>query len=84
MVFKNVNKFSAMLFSKAAAGQAYVKRLCDKADEHINGEKKAQGVLEYVLIFVVIGLALVTGLKTLRGKLEKKLDEAGNQIDEAK
>ena len=83
MVFKNANKFSYMVFAKIASGKAYMKKLHEKADEHVNGEKKAQGVLEYVLIFVVVGLALVKGLEIVRDKLNKKLDEAGSSIDSA-
>lgn len=83
MVFKNVNNVSSMLFAKTASCKAYMKKLHEKADEHINGEKKAQGVLEYVLIFVVVGLALVKGLEIVRDKLNKKLDEAGSSIDNA-
>ena len=84
MQFEKVNKFSSMLVAKTASGKAYMKKLHEKADEHINGEKKAQGVLEYVLIFVVVGLALVKGLQIVRDKLNNKLDEAGTTIDETK
>ncbi|MGN8833336.1 hypothetical protein ACTNDZ_12430 [Selenomonas montiformis] len=83
MVFKNANKFSYMLFAKSASFKAYMKKLHEKADEHVNGEKKAQGVLEYVLIFVVVGLALVKGLQIVRDKLNSKLKEAGSSIDSA-
>lgn len=84
MVLKKVSNFSSTLFTKAVAGKAYFKELHKKADAHINGEKKAQGVLEYILLFVVVGLSLVLGLKALRGKLESKLDEAGSVISDTK
>ena len=58
--------------------------LAKKADGHIASDKKAQGILEYGLLFVVVGLALIVGLRKLKDSLNAKLGEATNSINNTK
>ena len=70
--------------SKLACAKTSVKSLAKKADGHIASDKKAQGILEYGLLFVVVGLALIAGLRTLKNSLNSKLGEATKSINSTK
>ena len=70
--------------SKLACAKTSVKSLANKANEHVASDKKAQGILEYGLLFVVVGLALIAGLRKLKDSLNSKLGEATNSINNTK
>ena len=70
--------------SKLACAKTSVMSLAKKADGHIASDKKAQGILEYGLLFVVVGLALTVGLRKLKDSLNAKLGEATNSINNTK
>lgn len=70
--------------SKLACAKTSVMSLAKKADGHIASDKKAQGILEYGLLFVVVGLALIEGLRRLKDSLNAKLGEATNSINNTK
>lgn len=70
--------------SKLACAKTSVMSLAKKADGHIASDKKAQGILEYGLLFVVVGLALIVGLRRLKDSLNAKLGEATNSINNTK
>lgn len=70
--------------SKLACAKTSVMSLAKKADGHIASDKKAQGILEYGLLFVVVGLALIVGLRKLKDSLNAKLGEATNSINNTK
>ena len=70
--------------SKLACAKTSVMSLAKKADGHIASDKKAQGILEYGLLFVVVGLALIVGLRKLKDSLNAKLGEATNSINDTK
>ena len=70
--------------SKLACAKTSVMSLAKKADGHIASDKKAQGILEYGLLFVVVGLALIVGLRNLKDSLNAKLGEATNSINNTK
>lgn len=67
--------------SKLACAKTSVMSLAKKADGHIASDKKAQGILEYGLLFVVVGLALIAGLRKLKDSLNSKLGEATESIN---
>lgn len=81
---KRETKIMGNLFTKAVAtcgaGKAYFQMLYKNAGKHVTGEKKAQGILEYALLFVVVALGLVFGLGKLKNTLNEKLDKASNDI----
>lgn len=70
--------------SKLACAKTSVKSLANKANEHVASDKKAQGILEYGLLFVVVGLALIMGLRKLKEALSSKLDDATKTINNTK
>lgn len=70
--------------SKLACAKTSVKSLANKANEHVASDKKAQGILEYGLLFVVVGLALIIGLRKLKDALSSKLENATKTINETK
>lgn len=70
--------------SKLACAKTSVMSLAKKADGHIASDKKAQGILEYGLLFVVVGLALIMGLRRLKDSLNAKLGEATEAINNTK
>ena len=70
--------------SKLACAKTSVMSLAKKADGHIASDKKAQGILEYGLLFVVVGLALIMGLRKLKDSLNAKLGEATESINNTK
>lgn len=70
--------------SKLACAKTSVKSLANKANEHVASDKKAQGILEYGLLFVVVGLALIMGLRKLKDALSSKLEDATKTINETK
>jgi len=70
--------------SKLACAKTSVKSLANKANEHVASDKKAQGILEYGLLFVVVGLALIMGLRKLKEALSSKLDDATKTINDTK
>lgn len=70
--------------SKLACAKTSVMSLAKKADGHIASDKKAQAILEYGLLFVVVGLALILGLRKLKDSLNAKLGEATNSINNTK
>lgn len=70
--------------SKLACAKTSVKSLANKANEHVASDKKAQGILEYGLLFVVVGLALIIGLRKLKDALSAKLEDATKTINDTK
>ena len=70
--------------SKLACAKTSVKSLANKANEHVASDKKAQGILEYGLLFVVVGLALIMGLRKLKDALSAKLEDATKTINDTK
>lgn len=70
--------------SKLACAKTSVKSLANKANEHVASDKKAQGILEYGLLFVVVGLALIIGLRKLKDALSSKLEDATKTINDTK
>ena len=70
--------------SKLACAKTSVKSLANKANEHLASDKKAQGILEYGLLFVVVGLALIMGLRKLKDALSSKLEDATKTINDTK
>ena len=70
--------------SKLACAKTNVRSLAKKADGHIASDKKAQGILEYGLLFVVVGLALIMGLRKLKDALSSKLEDATKTINDTK
>jgi hypothetical protein len=70
--------------SKLACAKTSVKSLANKANEHVASDKKAQGILEYGLLFVVVGLALIMGLRKLKDALSSKLEDATKTINDTK
>ena len=70
--------------SKLACAKTSVKSLANKANEHVASDKKAQGILEYGLLFVVVGLALIMGLRKLKDALSYKLEDATKTINDTK
>ena len=70
--------------SKLACAKTSVKSLANKANEHVASDKKAQGILEYGLLFVVVGLALIIGLRNLKDALSSKLEDATKKINNTK
>lgn len=70
--------------SKLACAKTSVKSLANKANEHVASDKKAQGILEYGLLFVVVGLALIMGLRELKNALSSKLEDATKTINDVK
>ena len=70
--------------SKLACAKTSVRSLANKANEHVASDKKAQGILEYGLLFVVVGLALIMGLRKLKDALSSKLEDATKTINDTK
>ena len=77
-MFQNVfNKTMSYVYS----AKYMTKSFADKAKSHVNGDKKAQGILEYGLLFVLVALALMGPLQGLKSKISDQLNGAGQQID---
>lgn len=70
----------AMSYASSATYMA--ESFANKAKSHVNGDKKAQGILEYGLLFVLVALALMGPLKGLKDKIAGKLDSAGAEIEQ--
>ena len=78
------NKFSNKVVSYAQTSKYMIKDFADKANSHVQGDKKAQGILEYGLLFVLVALALMGPLSNLKNKISGQLENAGSQIDSMK
>ena len=77
-MFQNVfNKTMSYVYSSKYMAKSFA----DKAKSHVNGDKKAQGILEYGLLFVLVALALMGPLQGLKNKIADQLSGAGKQID---
>ena len=67
--------------SYASSSRYMAKSFADKAKSHVKGDKKAQGILEYGLLFVLVALALMGPLSGLKNKIGDKLNSAGGEIE---
>lgn len=47
-----------------------------KAKEHIMGEQKAQGIIEYGLLLAIVAVALIGVITQLKNKIEDKLKQS--------
>lgn len=78
------NKVTTNAMSAIASTKARVDMLAKNAKTHVAGDKKAQGILEYGLLFVIVGLGLIAALGTLKETISNKLNEAGQKISSQK
>ena len=75
------NNFSNKVVCYVQTSKFMIKNFADKANNHVKGDKKAQGILEYGLLFVLVALALMKPLQGLKDKISGQLESAGSQID---
>lgn len=75
------NKISSKVVCYAQSSKYMIKNFADKASNHVKGDKKAQGILEYGLLFVLVALALMGPLSNLKDKISGQLNNAGSTID---
>lgn len=77
-MFQNsINKAMSYVYSSKYMAKSFA----DKAKSHVNGDKKAQGILEYGLLFVLVALALMGPLRGLKDKIAGQLEKAGSDIE---
>ena len=75
------NKINIEVFSKISSGKAYVKELARRAKQDMaSPDKKGQAILEYGIIFVVVGLSLITAARALKESVAGKLNDATQTI----
>jgi len=54
------------------------------ARNHIKGDNKAQGILEYGLIIALVSIAVITAVTTLKNTIVERLNGAASTISTAK
>ena len=80
----SMTEASLKLASKLNKGtvSTWLKKTMQKADVHVRGEEKAQGIMEYGLILALVGLALLGGITGLKNSIQKQLQSATNSINQ--
>lgn len=80
----SMTEASLKLASKLNKGtvSTWLKKTMQKADAHVRGEEKAQGIMEYGLILALVGLALLGGITGLKNSIQKQLQGATNSINQ--
>ena len=75
-----MNNISIKAMSKIAAGKSYVKTLAARAKKDLASDKKGQGILEYGVLFIVVGLGMLVAVSYLKNTMSNKLKEASDSL----
>ena len=74
---KNV---TTKVFSIVSSAKAYANALAVRAKKDMASDKKGQGILEYGVLFIVVGLGLVLAVQGLKDKISAQLTKAGDMV----
>lgn len=77
---KKMKNISIKAMSKIAAGKSYVNTLAARAKRDLASDKKGQGILEYGVLFIVVGLGMLAAVSFLKNTMSNKLDEASASL----
>lgn len=83
-MFKKIKGFYDEAGIRAYAGmkaaKCYAVNFERGAREHIKGDNKAQGILEYGLIIALVSVGVIVAVMTLRNTIMERLSKASNDI----
>lgn len=71
-------------FAKTASAKTKMIQLANQAKTDLASEKKGQGILEYAVLFIFVGLGLVMAVGFLKDAVTEKMQQSAQSVSSIK